>query len=65
MFEKQLHYLKTKKNNQPKDIREERKMVAKTRNRISYAQRLVKRYEKRQMEGEVDPIYIVDEKKKK
>ena len=60
---KNLRYLNTKKNNQPKHNREERKMVEKTRNRITYTQRVVKRYEKRQMEGEVDPIYIEDEKK--
>ena len=40
-------------------------MVDKTRNRITYTQRVVKKYEKSQNEGEVDPVYIENETNKK
>ena len=60
---KKKHCITFKQKNQPKGIRDGRKMVEKTRNRITYAQRLVKRYEQRQLEGEVDPIFIEDENK--
>ena len=58
---KSLRYLRNKKNNQPKHNREERKKVEKTRNRITYTQRVVKKYEKSQNEGEVDPVYVENE----
>ena len=40
-------------------------MVDKIRNQITYAQRFVNRYEQRQREGEVDPIIVGDENKKR
>ena len=64
VIEKKNAIPSNKKRNLPKDIRDERKVVDKIRNQITYAQRFVNRYEQRQREGEVDPIIVGDENKK-